>query len=83
MRRSALPASPARGGSTTTTSGGPARAASSSSDCETLPAKNAAFVTPFSSMLSSAHATDSSEISTPQTVSACGAIASPIVPVPQ
>ena len=38
---------------------------------------------PFRSAFSSAHATDSSEISTPQTVSAFAASASPIVPVPQ
>ena len=78
-----MPASPARGGSTTTTSGGPARSSSSSSASETLPAKNAAFEIPFSSAFSIAQATDSSEISTPQTVSACEASASPIVPVPQ
>ena len=38
---------------------------------------------PFRSAFSSAHATDSSEISTPQTVSAFRAIERPIVPVPQ
>ena len=47
------------------------------------PAKNAAFVTPFSSAFSSAHATDSSEVSTPHTVSARSASVSPIVPIPQ
>ena len=61
----------------------PARSASSSIDWPTLPAKKAAFVISFRSMLSSAHATDSSEISTPQTVRAFRAMASPIVPVPQ
>ena len=38
---------------------------------------------PFSSWFSIAHATDSSEISIPQTVSADAAIDSPIVPIPQ
>ena len=47
MRRRALPARPARGGSTTTTSGSPARSRSSSSAWATLPAKNAAFAIPF------------------------------------
>ena len=48
-----------------------------------LAAKNAAFVIPFRSAFSSAHATDSSETSTPQTVSASRASVSPIVPIPQ
>jgi hypothetical protein len=48
-----------------------------------LPAKNAAFAIPFRSEFSSAHATDSSETSIPHTVSARGAIVSPIVPMPQ
>jgi hypothetical protein len=48
-----------------------------------LPAKNAAFEIPFSSAFSSAQATDSSETSIPQTVSACDAIERPIVPMPQ
>ena len=83
VRRSALPASPARGGSTTTTSGCPARSRSSSIDWPTLPAKKAALPIRFRSAFSIAHATDSSEISTPHTVSASFAIVSPIVPVPQ
>ena len=67
----------------TATSGGPARSASSSSDAPTSPAKNAAFEIPFSSAFSSAQATDSSDTSTPQTVSAREASVSPIVPIPQ
>ncbi len=47
------------------------------------PAKNAEFVTPFSSAFSSAQATDSSEVSTPHTVSASAASEMPIVPIPQ
>jgi hypothetical protein len=82
-RRRAFPDRPARGGSTTTTSGCPARSRSSSSDSATSPAKNAAFAIPFSSAFSSAHATDSSEASTPHTVNAPRAIVSPIVPIPQ
>ena len=69
-RFSALPASPARGGSTTTTSGSPARSRSSRSTSPTLPAKNAVLPIAFSSAFSIAQATDSSEISIPHTVSA-------------
>ena len=82
-RRSAFPASPARGGSTTTRSGGPERSSSSSTTSPTLPAKNAAFVIALSSAFSSAHATDSSETSIPHTVNASPASESPIVPIPQ
>jgi hypothetical protein len=64
-------------------SGGPACSRSSSSDCPTLPAKNRAFAMPLSSAFSIAQATDSSEISTPQTEAAFGASVRPIVPVPQ
>ena len=38
---------------------------------------------PLRSAFSSAQATDSSETSMPQTVSACEAMVSPIVPIPQ
>ena len=38
---------------------------------------------PFRSAFSSAQATDSSETSTPHTVSACDASVRPIVPIPQ
>ena len=56
---------------------------SSSSERPTSPAKKAAFVIPFSSAFSIAHATDSSDASTPHTVSAFRARTRPIVPVPQ
>ena len=61
---------PARGGSTTTTSGSPARSRRSRSTWPTFPAKKAALPIEFSSAFSIAQATDSSEISIPQTVSA-------------
>ena len=83
VRRSAFPASPARGGSTTTTSGAPASSTSSSSVWPTLPAKKRAFAMPFSSAFSIAQATASSEISSPHTAAASRASASAIVPVPQ
>ena len=59
------------------------RSRSSSSEAPTSPAKNAAFEIPFKSAFSSAHATDSSDTSTPHTVSAARAKVSPIVPIPQ
>ena len=82
-RRTALFESPARGGSTTITSGLPARSRSSASASAVSPAKKAAFEISFRSAFSSAQATDSSETSTPQTVSASRASVSPIVPMPQ
>src|SRR4029079_13592802 len=51
-RFSAFPARPERGGSTTTTPGAPERSSSSSTTSPTLPAKNAAFVIPFTSAFS-------------------------------
>jgi len=56
---------------------------SSRSASPTLPAKKAALPIEFSSAFSIAQATDSSLISMPQTVSACAAAVSPIVPMPQ
>ena len=56
---------------------------SSRSTWPTFPAKKAALPIALSSAFSIAQATDSSEISIPQTVSASPASASPIVPIPQ
>jgi hypothetical protein len=63
--------------------GAPERSFSSRMTWPTLPAKKAMLPTEFRSAFSSAQATDSSEISIPQTERACRASVSPIVPVPQ
>ena len=84
IRRSALPDSPARGGSTTTTSGEPARSASSSTSRPTSPAKKAAFVIPFSvRVLDRAGDRLLRRPRCPHTVSASRASERPIVPIPQ